>query len=93
MRLYTLAAIAGLTLIAAPALASPASVIPDTAHHIVRGTKQIVGGTYHGVAHQVGNAGYAARSTGHSIAHGVRRITRHHRRHHYHHHYVSHTEG
>ncbi|WP_158915416.1 hypothetical protein [Caulobacter sp. S45] len=77
------AAAAAMMLTAAPAFASPASVVPDTAHNIVRGTGHIVKGTYRGVAHQVGNAGYAVRSTGHSIGHGVRRLTGHHHRHHY----------
>ena len=89
MSFKSLAVAAALAVVAAPAFASPASVIPDTGHSIVRGTKQIVSGTYHGVAHQVGNAGYAARSTGHSVVRGVHHITR--RRHHHRHFFHRHT--
>jgi hypothetical protein len=81
MTFKTLIAIAALTALAAPALADPAHVVQDTGHGIVRGAKQIVSGTYHGVAHQVDNVGYAARATGRDVSHGVRHVIHHRRRH------------
>ncbi|MGC1301660.1 MAG: hypothetical protein WA840_04725 [Caulobacteraceae bacterium] len=90
MKIQVMAAVAALTLTALPvtsAFASPASVVPDTLHKIGRGAGQVVNGTYHGVAHQAGNVGHAARSTGRSIGHGVHRITHPRSRRHYSHHY------
>ena len=89
MKLNLLAMAAAMfALTAAAAQASPATVLPDTGHAIVRGTKTIVGGTVHGVGHQVGNVGYIARSTTHSVVHGTRRAFRGGRHHHHHYHRV-----
>lgn len=84
MKLSALAIAASLVLAAGAAQASPATVLPDTGHAIVRGTKQIVQGTVHGVGHQVGNVGYAARQTGNDAKRAVRRNTHRRPRHHHH---------
>lgn len=89
---FNVIALAGalLALTAAAAQASPASVIPDTAHAIVRGTGQIVGGTVEGVGNQVKHDYRAGARTTHDVVHGT--VPRHwrHRHHHYHHHYYHH---
>ena len=74
-----------LSLTAAAAQASPATVVPDTFHGIVRGTKQIVNGTGKAVTDQYHHDATAAHRTVSDVRHG--RIL-HHRRHHHHRHLV-----
>ncbi len=81
---FNIIALAGavLSLTAAAAQASPATVIPDTFHGIARGTKQIVNGTGKAVTDQYHHDATAARRTTRDIRHG--RILHHrhyHRRH------------
>ena len=82
---FNVIALAGalLSLTAAAAQASPASVIPDTFHGIARGTKQIVTGTGKGVTDQYHHDATAAGRTTRDIRHGT--ILHHH---HYRHHHV-----
>ncbi len=81
---FNVIALAGalLSLTAAAAQASPATVIPDTFHGIARGTKQIVNGTGKGVSDQYHHDVTAARRTTRDIRHG-RILHRHHYRHHH----------
>ncbi len=83
---FNVIALAGalLSLTAAAAQASPATVIPDTFHGIARGTKQIVNGTGKAVTDQYHHDATAARRTTSDVRHG--RIL--HRRHYHHHHLV-----
>ena len=83
---FNVIALAGalLSLTAAAAQASPATVIPDTFHGIARGTKQIVNGTGKAVTDQYHHDAAAARRTTSDIRHG--RILHH--RHYRHHHMV-----
>ena len=97
----TVIAVAGalLALTAAAAQASPATVIPDTVHHIGSGAKQIVSGTGKGISDQYHHDVAAGRRTVHDARHGT--LLRHHHRHHRHHHMyrvvhthtVTHTPG
>ena len=88
---FNVIALAGalLSLTAAAAQASPATVIPDTFHGIARGTKQIVDGTGKAVTDQYHHDATAARRTTGDIRHG--RILHHPHRRHHHHHLVSRT--
>ena len=88
---FNVIAMAGalLALTAAAAQASPATVIPDTVHHIGSGAKQIVSGTGKGISDQYHHDVAAGRRTVHDARHG-RLLHHHHRYHHrsyYHHHY------
>ena len=87
---FNVIALAGalLSLTAAAAQASPASVIPDTLHKIGSGTKQIVNGTGRAVTNQYHHDAAAARRTTSDIRHGT--VMRHHR-HHHHHRFMRHT--
>ena len=89
---FNVIALAGalLSLTAAAAQASPATVIPDTFHGIARGTKQIVNGTGKAVTDQYHHDATAARRTTSDIRHG-RILHHHHHRRHHHHHLVSRT--
>ncbi len=68
-----------LALTTAAAQASPATVIPDTAHAIGNGAKQVFNGTKKGVGDQFNHDKAAAVRTTSDIRHG--RIL-HHRHHH-----------
>ena len=69
-----------LALTAATVQASPASVIPDTAHAIVRGTGQIVHGTAKGVGDQGRHDYRASRRVTHDVIHHTVPHDRHARR-------------
>ncbi len=83
---FNVIALAGalLSLTAAAAQASPATVIPDTLHGITRGTKQIVNGTGKGVSDQYHHDAAAAHRTVSDIRHD--RILHHRFSHRHHHH-------
>ena len=89
-----------LALTAAAAQASPATVIPDTAHAIGRDARQIVSGTGKGISDQYHHDAAAVRRTGRDARNGTLLRHHHHRRHHHHMmarvthtHTVSHTAG
>ena len=77
-----LIALAGalLALTAAAAQASPATVVPDTAHAIGRSATQVFNGTKKGVGDQYDHAKTAAVRTTRDVRHGAV-MRRHHRRH------------
>ncbi len=84
---FNVIALAGalLSLTAAAAQASPATVIPDTLHAIGRSATQVGRGTAKGVTDQYHHDATAARRTTRDIRHGT---VPHHHRHHHHRHMV-----
>ena len=74
-----------LALTAAAAQASPASVIPDTAHAIGRGATQVVRGTAKGVGDQARHDYHAGGRVTHDVVHGT---VPHHARHRHHRHLI-----
>ena len=82
---FNVIALAGalLSLTAAAAQASPATVIPDTLHAIGRSATQVGRGTAKGVTDQYHHDATAARRTTRDIRHGT---VPHHYRHHHHRH-------